>query len=358
MQRFLLMLRNEVQRFRTAIPIHLVVVLQPAAMYLVMAAILVHPTFDMYVSRSEAEIGNALVAAMHEVGAWQAGYEPIGPPYINPIIIDPPKAESLPQIVTVEGRNGIPRAVQRFGLIDSNLVKNYRNRLTAAALVLWNRDLAEQAVIIEQHPWLPRDMPYTLYFGLAMLPMTAFLAASVIGGVLTAQEFEQQTIDEYRLSPARPSLIVAARLTRLVLTSLVAVTVLLVGVGVLNSAWPKSLWQVAMILIPVALIAGCVGIVAGLLIQRTIPAFLIGLVSSFVGWLLGGGFGLAAGFGSAYETTSRLVPNSHAVELLFPQYYGTRIGSPLVSTLALVLVSASALLLTGVVYRWRVQQQA
>jgi len=351
MTRFRLLLANEFKLFRTAIPIHLVVLLQPMVMYLLMAVILVHPTFDMFVTPPTSDVGRALVSAMHEVGS------PIGLPYIHPVLVDPGRAAAARQVITVKSQDGVPTAVQRYGLIDSNIVKNFRNRLTAAGLRLWDAELGSQAVIVEEHPWLPRDVPYTVYFGMAMLPMTAFLAASVLGAVLTAQEFEFQTIVEYRLAPAPLMLILGARLVRLVLSALMAAGILLIAVGTRSGAWPDSLWRVGLILLPVAVIAAGLGISAGLLIQRTIPAFLIGLVSSFVGWLVGSAFGLAASFSSAYESLSRLTPNTHAVELLFPRYFGTQIGNPLLSVLILALCSAGMLVLTALVYRWRVQRQ-
>jgi ABC-type multidrug transport system permease subunit len=352
MTRFQLLLANEFKLFRTAIPIHVVAILQPTILYLVMSAILVHPTFDMVVDQPATPEGHALVQSMYEVGS------PIGSPYIAPIVIDWDGEGVDRQVVAVRERNGVPTAVQYYGLIDSNLVKNFRNRLTAAALRLWNGELGKRAVVVEEHPWLPRDVPYTVYFGMALLPLTVFLAASIIGAALTAQEFEFGTIVEYRLAPAPPALILGARLARLILSALVSAGVLLVAVGLVTGVWPAGLWRVGLILLPVALIAGCLGILAGLLLRRSIPAFLIGLVASFVGWLMGSSFGLAAGFGGSYERISRLTPFTHAVELLFPCYFGAEIGQPLLSALALALLSAAMLALTLSAYRWRVTRQA
>ncbi len=88
-------------------------------------------------------------------------------------------------------------------------------------MCLWNEELGARAVTVAEHPWLPRDVPYTVYFGMAMLPMAAFLAASMLGAVLTAQEFELGTIVEYRLGARAMALILGARLTRLVLSAFV-----------------------------------------------------------------------------------------------------------------------------------------
>jgi ABC-type multidrug transport system permease subunit len=192
---------------------------------------------------------------------------------------------------------------------------------------------------------------------MALLSMTAFLAASILGAFLTAHEFEFRTILEYRLAPVPVALILGARLTRLILSALVSVAVLLITVGLVTGFWPDSLGLVGLILLPVASIAACLGIIAGLLLRRSIPAFLVGLVGSFAGWIMGSAFGLAAGFGGAYERVSRLTPFTHATELLFPHYYGASIGTPWISALFLVLVCIGMLALTVLVYRWRVMRQ-
>ncbi len=349
MRRFIWLFAHELRLFRTAITIHLVAILQPTVLYLLMTTILVHPTFEMNVVHPETDMGRSLVAAMRQVGS------PIGAPYIDPILVDSPQWER--QVIIIEERQGKPTAVQYYGLIDSNLVKNFRNRLTAAALVLWNQDLGENGVQVEEHPWLPRDMPYTLYFGMAVLPLTAALAASIVGGILTAQEYEFGTILEYRLSPVSPGLILGARLARLVLTGLFSGAMLLAVIGLVTAVWPASFWQVGLILLPVAVIAACLGITAGLILSRSIPAFLVGLVTSFVGWIMGSAFGLAANFGGAYESFSRLTPNTHAVELLFPLFFGAQVGRAVVSALALTLMSLAMLGVVIVVYQRRVLRQ-
>jgi hypothetical protein len=351
MTRFRLLLINEFKLFRTAIPIHLVAILQPTVMYLLMTVILVHPTFDMNVALPSSHLVADLVTALKQVGS------PIGLPYVNPILVAWDGGDVARQVVAVEERDGVPVAVQHYGLIDSNIVKNFRNRLTAAALRLWDAELGHRAVTVEQHAWLPRDVPYNVYFGMALLPMTTFLAAAIIGANLTAQEFEFRTVVEYRLAPAPLGLILGARLTRLTLSALLSAGILLSAVGLLNDAWPAEIWLVPLILLPLAVMAGCLGVVAGLVFRKTIPAFLVALVASFVGWIMGSSFGLAAGFGGAYERISRLTPFTHAVELLFPRYYGAPVGAPGVSALVLALMAGGLVALTTLVYRWRILRQ-
>jgi len=362
MRRFLLLLRNEFALFRTAIPAHAVAALQPAVLYLLMTTILVHPTFDMNMARPETVLGAELAAALEQVGS------PVGEPYVRLAMVDWNGGTVDRQVIRVEaldsGSLARPVAVQHFGLIDSNLVKNFRNRLTAAALRLWDAELGPRSVTVEQHPWLPHDVPYNVYFGMAVLPMATFLAAAIIGAMLTAQEFEFRTVVEYRLAPATLGLILGGRLVRLALTALLSAGVVWLAVGLVTGVWPRDPWLVVLILLPVAVVAGCVGMTAALLLRRTIPAFLVGLVGAFAGWIVGGAFGLPSSFGATFERVSRLTPFAHAIELLFPRYFGDRssasavtIGSPVISALVLLLMAAGMVALTAMVYQRRVRRQ-
>lgn len=347
MRRLRLLILNELKMVRTALPIHLIAVFQPALMYLIMASVLVHPTFEVNLAEPTDDAGQRLLDAMYEVGS------PDGVPYINPVFVDDNDPVGA-GVVTVEDIGDQPTAIYRYGLIDSNIVKNLRNRLTAAAIRIWDDSLDGRAVTIIERPWLPHDPTYNLYFGMAMLPMTTFLAAVLIGGFLTAQEFEFDTILEYRLSPASPAVVFIARLARLVFMGWLSAGILLIVIGLLNGVWPASFLAVALILIPIALVGGGIGTSAGLLLRSSLPAFVIGLGSAFACWILGAAFGLPAGFSGAYEFVSRFVPNSYAVELLFPLYYDTTIGDSIRPILALTIFSTVALGLAAFAYRRRV----
>jgi hypothetical protein len=349
MKRFFLLLLNEFKMFRTALIVHLIAIIQPTLMYMLMAVIMVIPTFDMHVVVPKTEAGQDLVAAMEKVGS------PIGPDYINPILIhqaDPAHR----QVIEVVSLNGNLTALQRYGYIDSNLVKNLRNRLTAASLLLWNRELGNQAISIDENPWLPRDVPYTVYFGMAMIPLATYLAAAMIGGYLMAQEFENGTILEYRLCPTSIHLLLAAKITRLCLTGLVAAAILYVTLGMISGVWVSSTLAVFIILLPLTLIASCIGLLAGLLMRSSLPSFLVGLSSAFGFWLLGSGFGLAAGFSPVFERISRLIPNTPIIEMLFPYFYfGRQVATnPSAAQWQLLVYCLIFLMLVVVVYRWRV----
>jgi hypothetical protein len=352
MARFWLLLVNEFKLARTALPIHMVSIIQPPIFFLLMSIILVHPTFTVHVTQPTSEEGYALVAAMQEVGP------PIGEDYIDPVIVDVDEPGDLLQVITVEARGGIPTAVQRFGLIDSNQVKNFRNRLTAAALRLWNDSLGGRAVTIEEHPWLPYDIPYMVYFGLAMLPVATFMSGVLIGGTLTAQDFEFKTIMEYRTAPTSPALLLAARVIRLMLTTLIAAGILLLVIGWRSGYWPAPIWRLGLVLLPMTIIASCLGITLALVFRSSLPTFVVGLILTLGGWIFGNAFGLAASFGGLYEVISQLTPNAYLVELLFPCYYGITIGTPWLSAAILMAMSAVTMGVMIAIYRQRVTRQA
>jgi len=347
MSRFLALLGHEIRLARTTIPIHVVAILEPVVMYALLTVILVHPTLDIYVNAPADGIGRALVEAMRSIGS------PIGQPYINPIVTDLPEPIGIRQVIVVE--DGVaPVAVQRFSLIDSNLVKNYRNRLTVSALKLWDTRLGARAVTVNQLPSMTVDVPYNTYFGMAMLPLAVMLASGLIGAVLTAQEFENQTVVEYRTAPTSAWLVLAARLTRLVLSAALAGGLLLAVNGTLNGVWPDSLALVALILLPLAVVGGCLGIIVGLLMRSTLPAFLITLVFSVTCWILGDSFKPAMAFGGLYELASFFTPNSYAVDLLFPRFYGVEISPQWVSISVLVTSTLVLLAVAAGLYNHRV----
>ena len=348
MRRFLSLLAHEFRLARTTIPIHAVAILEPVVLYALLTAILVHPSLDVYVTTPTDEVGRSLVTAMQSIGS------PIGQAYINPILTDKTEPDGLRQVITVEEINGTPTAVQKYNLIDSNLVKNYRNRLTAAALELWNDNLGHKAVVVVQESSLPFDIPYTVYFGMAMLPLAAMLSASMIGAILIAQEFELQTIDEYRVAPTPTWMILSARMVRLVLSAAIAVGLLLAVIGLLNGYWPDSIGMVALILLPVAIIGGCLGMIIGLQTRTTLPAFILTLAASITFWIIGDSFKPAALFGGFYELASYLTPNSYAVNLLFPYFYRSQINPLPLSVLVLVCLSLVMLLALAVLYARRV----
>ena len=347
MKRFVYLLKCEFKLAITALPIQIIAILQPTVLFLLMGAILVEPTFDMNILDTNSPQTRKLIQAMQEVGS------PIGDPYINPIMMDPSSNESVPQIIDVISEGDQTTAIQQYSLIDSNLVKNFRNRLTSAGLRLWDEQLGSQVIKVQEHPLLPMDVPFKVYFGMALLPAAVFIAAIFTGSVLTGQDFEFDTIAEYRLTPYPYSLPLAARLTRLLLTGLIGGCILVLAIGFTTGYWPLNLFTLLLILTPIGLSAAGLGVSAGLLFKRTIPGFVICLALSFALWILGSAFGLAQSFGGLYSALSSLTINTHTVYLIFKQYYGFNATNPLFSTSVILSLTLIITLITTRLYHKR-----
>jgi hypothetical protein len=332
MKRFFYLLFHEIILFRTNLAIHLVAVIQPVIFFIAMSSVLVNPTFDMKIEESESRYFDTFIQSMKSI------VSPIGADYIRPEI-KAMNSEYYDQIIKLEKRENKLTAVQYFGLIDSNLVKNFRNRLKAVVLSLWNKSLEKRAVSIVEKPLFFKDFSYIIYYGLALIPMAAFIAAVFIGAVLTTQDFENRHILEYRLSSKSSLLCLSARFIKLFMLSLLASGLIIIATGIMTGHWPENIFFVLFVIILLSSIAGSIGIIAGLIFKRTIPAFVVGLTLSFAGWILGDAFGIASGFSDMYYTLSRFMPHSHAVELLFPGYFGIHIATEQSSLILLIMFS-------------------
>ncbi len=344
MKRFWLLFLHEFRLLKSTWVIHFVVLVQPMLMFFLMSLVLVHPTFTMYVENSSDPFFDKLLAAMAKVGS------PIGEPYIAVELIPPQSELSTQQLVSVETQNGQAVIHQDFNLIDSNLVKNFRNRVTAAALLLWQDELDTVPVEINQIPLLPHDLPYKLYFGVAMLPIAAYLAASLVGGLLAALDFELGTVIEYRMSALPTLWTLSVRFLRLLITSWLAAIILLVVIMRMTGVTPRNPLMILLILSPIALCGGGLGTAVGCRLKKTLPAFVIALASSLLFWLLGNAFGLASGFGGTYQTLSRWVPNTYAVELIFEQFFNLQVGNPSIAWLRLGLFAVFFTLAASLLY--------
>jgi hypothetical protein len=184
------------------------------------------------------------------------------------------------------------------------------------------------------------------------------LAGTFMGSVLITQDLESGTALEYQLSPLAPTLILAARLVRLVLSSLLAAGLLLAVTGATTGVWPGSVWRFVWVTTLVGAVAGSLGLLAGLWLRRTIPAFVLSLGLCIAAWIFGGAFGLPSGFGGAFEAISRLMPTTYAVDLLFPTVYGVEIGNPVRAAWVLALFALALVGLVVATYHRRMVRPA
>jgi len=339
MRRFLTLLRVELVMARMSLPVHLVAAIQPTVFFFLLALILVNPSMTMIGASSEDERAQAFYWELDNL------HSPEGVTYVDLELVDTDSGSGLEQFISFEDLGDQLQITQAFGLIDSNRVKNYRNRLTAAALQVWNEKLQIKAVNIVERPWLENERAFSVYFGLALLPFAVILSSAIVGAVSGAQEFEKETITEVRLAPVFGWLPLAARIGRLGILSSISVGLLLVALGLTTGVWPSSLLRLFFILLLLALIGAALGITLGMVFKKTMPAYVGALSLAISGWIFGGGLGLPSGFGGIYETISYLTPNANAIYLIFPEFYGKTVGNQVLAVVALLVILVLMLVL-------------
>jgi hypothetical protein len=343
MKRFLFLLRSEIKLLLTHKVVLIVSILQPALLYGLMSVVFVEPTFSLTIQAPQTTQEQQFIAAMKQVGIES------GVPYIDPEISD--GSDWLRQYISMRVDNGMLLINQSFGNINTNLIKNFRNRVTAAALIYWQEDLGNQAIRIHQQPLLPKDVVYIAYFGMALIPMGIFLGTAITSAMLTAYEFENGTILEMYMSPRPDWHQLSIQFLRMIMIGLLSASINICAVGWISGVWPT---QIITLLIPICLLSlagGALGTLAGFITRKALPSFLFALVVSLLNWLFGDSFGLASGFAGWYELFSYFAPNRYMVEILFPHYYHVQAGSLSVNLTILwllaLLFSFSILLIRG-----------
>ncbi|MBU0494670.1 MAG: ABC transporter permease [Chloroflexi bacterium] len=351
-RRFWWLLQFEFRLTRGLLPFHVVGIVMPLVSFVLWAQLAPPIAFTMYTVSDGSPQAERLLAAM---AALHAGGVQDGPHYIDPQPL-PAGAQLGPtvqNVIELQAEGAGLLATNRFANIDSNLVKNYRNRLTGAALDVWEQDLGSHAVTVDLAPRFTEEPPFTRYFAMGLLIVAAFLSSMLVGATLVAKDFEDGTILEARLSPASPALILLARLVRVMLTSLVAVGLAGLVAGLYMGIWPLDAGYLAGLLALYTVITASFGLTVGLLVHKMLPAFLIGLVSVVLLWLVGGGFALPAILGEAFQFLSRFAPTTYMIQLLFPVYYPGAASTP-AALLIVAGYAVGAFLLLVVAYRMTV----
>jgi hypothetical protein len=341
MKRFFLFLRSEKNFLLTHKVILMVALLQPALMYMLMGLVFIEPTFDLKVSPPQTSMESHFIDAIQRVGIQS------GVPYINPVIVEREDTELVRQYINMESAGDQLIVNQAFGKIDSNLVKNLRNRVTAAALIYWQDELGDKAILLEEHPLLPHDVPFIAYFGLALIPMGIFLSAGITTAIISTYDFETGTILEIRMAPRPGWQQMLVQFIRIIAIGLLSAGINIISVGIISGVWPQQVLALVFPFSLLALIGGCVGMFAAFITRKALPAFLITLVVSMLNWLFGDAFGLSSGFSGWYETLSTFAPNHYLVEIMFPSYYNLQAGS--IQTAIIVLASIAVIFGTGMI---------
>ena len=345
--RCLILVGAELRQVRSALPYTLLTILSPVmfmALFMLMVRgditlpLTVHPGPD----RSEF----AQVLATNRA--------PGNPPYlqVEPGTADPPRGESTDLVVIAAeptARDGRPSGtiVHYVNDVNTNMTKNFRNRLTGAVYTWSSAHLEGGDVGVEEHPTYPRDIPWSTTFGLSALGFGALFSGLLFGLLSMTREWERGTILWLRLAPTRPGLVIAAKLSACLVQCSVAGVVLVGVLRLLTGLSPARPLPLAGGLALGYLASSAFGLMVGFASRNTLTSFLTSLVTALVCWVGGGGLGPMFVFGPAAVALSRFNPATHIIDLARWSYLGGRLRPQAALTALAVTAVVGVLGATG-----------
>ena len=197
------------------------------------------------------------------------------------------------------------------------------------------------------------DTGFIPYLVVSALALDAFTIASILSAMAVAREFETKTIKLLAVAPVHPLL---PLLGRMLATDTMAVAALLFPVALTVFGYhiiPLHPLEVIGVMLLCVVIFGCIGVVIGALLRRTLPV---------VSLIFGLGFPLYLGSGSLEPQRfdgdliwiiAHISPVYYAVGILEPAFHGLQVTpEPLwVNFVALLGWALLTLLLAGILLR-------
>ncbi len=168
--------------------------------------------------------------------------------------------------------------------VNLDLSEDVRRAVPAAAAIFAERaGLPEVRVTAALHNVLPRDTGYVEYLGVSAIALAACVAGGVLGGTVTAREWEVGAARLLHVSPHGHGRVLAGRLAAasLVATAASAVTALVVWFG--YGVRPAHPVEAAAALVATVAAATALGGVLGAALRRVLPVapLLVGVTLPF-----------------------------------------------------------------------------
>jgi hypothetical protein len=228
--------------------------------------------------------------------------------------------------------------------VNLDLTEDVRRAVPAAAALFAQRSgLPEVRVTAALHDVLPHDTGYVAYLGVSAIALAACIAGGVLGGTVTAREWEVGAAHLLRASPHGPRAVLAGRLAAAGLVALAAsaVTGLVVWLGYrVPLAHPVEALAALVVTVTAAT---ALGGVLGAVLRRVLPVapLLVGLTLPF--YLDSGALEPQRFDGPWLFATAHLAPTYYGVGLLEHAFHGLAVTPEPGWLLALVLVAITAL---------------
>ncbi len=241
--------------------------------------------------------------------------------------------------------------------VNSNMTKNYGNRLTGALVDYIGKGRSSCTVEVMEQTRHAVDIPWDESFAVSTLVFGAMLAGLLFGQLSVTGEWENATAKLLALSPRPAATVVIGKVTAAFFKAIVAGAVL---VGVVALMYHRELasvpWLIAALCLTYVTFAS-LGLALGISVRSTMTAFLVSLVISLCLWVAGGGFGDLSYFGQAAQVVGMANPAMYALDAVRYAYFGGPTAPAPLAVLAAgaVLTLAAAMALYA---RWARSERA
>lgn len=349
---------KELASVKENVPFNLATVISPL-LFLLAFAVMVSGGITIPVETQPAVSGSAFLQATAEYRA------PDGTSYLE---LEAAPDEGAPDgrsadryivedelVVDEKGATGT--VVHLVNDVNSNMTKNYANRLTGALVDYIDAGGDAGTIEVIEQTRYEEDIPWDESFAVSTLVFGAMLAGLLFGQLSMTSEWENATTKLLVLSPRPAASIVASKVAAAFVKAFVAglvlvgVVALMYGRGIASAPWLVA----ALCLMYVAFAS--LGLALGIAVRSTMTAFLVSLVTSLCLWVAGGGFGDLSYFGEAAQVVGAVNPATYALDAVRYAYFGG--VADLMPLIALAVGAAATLAAVCELYaRWTRSERA
>lgn len=338
MNRIYIVIKKELLCIKGTLAFHIIAILSPLLFLLVFGGSLrqdVSFPLGIDIQSKNSSFGQSLFDFKN----------PSGVPYYE--IQNSTSGSSITYAARINVDNDINGSItQELYSINTNMTKNYRNRLTGALFFHESLLLSSRAITINETSLFPREPNWLEFFAVSILAFGMLLSGLLFGGLSITSESPQGNI--FKLSRINPIFILLGKTAAGIIKMFVAVSVYILFTWLLTPILISSFLSILPILLPVMILVLTLGFSLGMLFGETITVFIITLVSSIILWITGGGFGTSAAVTDFMQKIAELNPVSSFLRLLQHYVFG---GSYYFQDLLFLILSAlSFFLLSYILY--------
>ncbi len=210
----------------------------------------------------------------------------------------------------------------RVNNAHEDMTKNLRMPVIRKLDIYYQTYLPQDAIVDFEYESI-RDYTYSrlAYMAWTISIYSVMFASMYIAGSTVTQEFEQQTLEEIKLSNQSPSAIYMGKMLSGVSLSYLAVPILLGASFLMYGVWPRGdLLSYLVLTIPLGFACAAVGVILGSLFRNSVYIVPIAAIGSVFYWMTGGGIAPLQLIGLTFGVMDSYAPVSNVYRSLIEMF--------------------------------------